>query len=205
MTWEIPDWTKKKEKANKAKILKQRFLEKSYSRAKKVEELIKKLPKKNEQQILITLQSFNAYAIFLYLNSKIKIKELYFTTFSIDQNTAEEIIKYAVENKKVKVTLVLTSLLKHDRIERQKMLVKASKENKNFTFIEAYNHTKLILIKTESENYVIEGSGNLSANARIEQYRFENCENTYNFHKEWIENIEELSATKDVKIHRYGI
>lgn len=187
-------------KEDRKLILKKKFLEKSHIRAKKIEDFIPQLPKKNEQYVIITLQSFNAFAIFLHLQSKIKIQELYLTTFSIDQNTTEEIISFAEINENIKITLVITSLLKYDRGQRREKMIQASKDIKNFRFIEAFNHTKIILARDENNFYVIEGSGNLSANARIEQYRFENSKETYNFHKDWIDNIKDLSAKKDVMI-----
>lgn len=204
--WEYPtwEWDEKKEDKQKAEgkklILKKKFLEKSHIRAKLISDFIPELPKENEQFIIITLQSFNAFAIFLHLQSKMKIKELYLTTFSIDQNTTDEIIDFAKLNENIKTTLVVTSLLKYDRGQRRQKLIDASKQIKNFKFIEAFNHTKIILAKSDKGFFVIEGSGNLSANARIEQYRFENSKETYNFHKNWIDNIKELSATKDVLI-----
>ena len=61
-------------------------------------------------------------------------------------------------------------------------------------------HTKILCCRIKDKYYVIEGSGNLSDNARIEQYLFERSKKSYNFHKNWIENVSELSTEKDVVI-----
>jgi len=53
-----------------------------------------------------------------------------------------------------------------------------------------HSHAKIFLAKTKCDKYIVfEGSGNLSDNARLEQYLFENNKETYEFHKNWIENI----------------
>lgn len=44
------------------------------------------------------------------------------------------------------------------------------------------------VLTKDNRHIVFEGSGNLSDNARIEQYLIEDNETTYNFHKEWIIN-----------------
>lgn len=62
-------------------------------------------------------------------------------------------------------------------------------ESKNLIIKLENNHTKIILAETKENYYVIEGSGNLSINARIEQYCFDNNELIYNFHKNWIDKI----------------
>jgi hypothetical protein len=51
----------------------------------------------------------------------------------------------------------------------------------------AVNHAKVFIAKTKDNRHIVfEGSGNLSDNARIEQYLIEDNEVTYNFHKQWI-------------------
>jgi hypothetical protein len=67
--------------------------------------------------------------------------------------------------------------------------MKAEYEKKRFNFeLElVWNHTKIALIKCKENYYVIEGSGNYSDNSEIEQYRFENNKQSYDFHKDWIE------------------
>jgi hypothetical protein len=64
-----------------------------------------------------------------------------------------------------------------------------SHESKNWKIKLENNHTKIILCDTGTDKYVIEGSGNLSINARIEQYTFDNNEDIYNFHLSWISKI----------------
>lgn len=49
------------------------------------------------------------------------------------------------------------------------------------------NHAKITCIKDNSGNhFVMEGSGNLSDNAKIEQLLFENNRKSFEFHSGWI-------------------
>ena len=84
---------------------------------------------------------------------------------------------------------------------RYNELIELKNNNPEISLIFAWNHTKIIGIKTaNNEYYVAEGSGNMSNNARIEQYLFEQSKESYDFHKSWIKDIIEISAKKDVEI-----
>jgi hypothetical protein len=177
------------------------FLEKQYIRVNNIKELVS-LPKKNEQIKIVTQQSFNAFAILLYIMEFERINELYLTTYSFDKNTVKGIIEIADNLKIKKITFLLASLIKHDKPELLNQLIDLAKRNENFTLIEAYNHTKIIAAKTDKNYYVVEGSGNLSNNARIEQYNFDNCKKSFDFHKKWINEVNVFSANKDITIHK---
>ena len=196
----------------KDKVLKQdhklyiKFMERQYVRISVLEDLIR-LPKKNELLRLVTQQNFNAFALFLFILQKEDIEEVYMTTYSIDKNTVVGIEKVLENNPGIELTLLIASLIKHDKpLLREKMMALAYK-HQGCHFIEAYNHTKIIAVKTKDNYYVIEGSGNLSANARIESYLFDNNKDSFFFHKKWIDEIlfhqkgtEELCSKKDITI-----
>jgi len=181
-------------------VLFKKFMEMNYFRVKQISEIITE-PKENEQFRIITQQSFNGFSILLWLLEKQEYEEIYLTTFSLDEKTAKALIEVVESNQGTKITLLITSLLKYDRKGRQQKLIDCARLNKNFTFIETFNHTKIIMAKSKNVHYIVEGSGNLSANARIEQYLFENSTETYNFHKEWIDDIINFSAKKDTTIY----
>lgn len=50
------------------------------------------------------------------------------------------------------------------------------------------NHAKVLIARCGEDYFVFEGSGNMSDNARIEQYRYENSKAVYDFHKRWMES-----------------
>jgi hypothetical protein len=42
---------------------------------------------------------------------------------------------------------------------------------------------------TDGNHFVFEGSGNMSDNARIEQYVYDNNEQIFEFHKTWMNEL----------------
>jgi len=66
----------------------------------------------------------------------------------------------------------------------------------NFEVVGCYNHSKIIGVQSNTQNIVIEGSGNFSYNTNIEQYTIDNDLELFNFHLKWIKEIK-----KDV--HKY--
>jgi len=174
----------------KDKKIYRKFLDKQYSRVRNISELLGKLPKKNEQIRIITQKSFNAYAILLYILEQKNIEECYIATYNIDKNTIKG-LKLLVDSDNIKkLTIVISNSLNFRMPDRANELKKIA--NKKIQIIFVNNHTKITCVKTKEDFYVIEGSGNLTDNATIEQYLFENCKETYNFHKEWIEDIKNM-------------
>lgn len=201
MAWyDLKPEIKPTKKEEKNIVLFKKFMEMNYFRVKKINQIITE-PKINEQYRIITQQSFNGFSILLWLLEKDEYEEIYLTTFSLDEKTAIALVDLVNATPNVKYTLIITSLLKYDRKGRFNKLINCAKFNNNFTFIEAFNHTKIIMAKSKTNYFVIEGSGNLSANARIEQYLFENSKETYQFHKSWMDDISAFSAKKDTIIH----
>lgn len=184
----------------KDKKIFRRFLEKQYNKVSSIEE-ITGLPQQAEQIRIITQKSFNAYAILLFLVEKVNIEECYLTTYNVDKNTIHGLRQLVESGNIKKITLLVSDSINFRMPDRASELKKLAKDLENIRLIFAWNHTKIITAKTsDGVHYVIEGSGNLSDNARIEQYLFEQCKETYNFHKDWIEGIRELGL-KEVKVY----
>lgn len=176
-----------------------RFLERQYNRVSSFEQLTK-LPEDNEQIRIITQKSFNGYAILLYLTERVNIQECYLTTYSIDKNTIRGIEILAKTGNITNITLLVSDYINYRMPQRARELKTIANKYKNIKLIFAWNHTKIICAKTSQGYYVVEGSGNLSDNARIEQYLFEKCQETYEFHKGWIEDVRD-SGFKEVNSH----
>ena len=77
-------------------------------------------------------------------------------------------------------------------------LILAEKNIKKLEVGFAPSHTKICLIKTNCNKFIVfEGSGNLSDNDRIEQYLLEENKQTFHFYKKWI--IEFIQKWKTLK------
>ncbi len=76
---------------------------------------------------------------------------------------------------------------KHNYLSR---LEKAC-ENYNWQIFVVNNHSKIILMRTKSNYYVLETSSNLNENPKIEQYSFENNKELYDFYYGFFDKLEE--------------
>jgi len=142
------------------------------------------LPKKNDQIRIITKKLINSFDFILSILDNEDIIELYLTSYRIGKKTV----------------IQLSDLINTNRIKNLTILINdgfpkfAPDVWNNLTVLNANikldnNHTKIFLIKTKDNYYTIEGSGNLSINARIEQYIIDNNKQIYSFHKNWIDKI----------------
>lgn len=62
-------------------------------------------------------------------------------------------------------------------------------DRNGWDMIVANNHSKIILMRTETEHYVLETSSNLNENPKIEQYSFENSKEVYDFYNHFFDCI----------------
>ena len=181
-----------------------RFLDKQYNRVSSIDELLGKLPEKNEQIRIITQKSFNAFAILLYIAEKVNIEELILGVFRIDKNSVTG-IKELYESMNIKqITIILSSFfIQTKKPERSaQMLIEFAKGKENIKIVFCWNHTKIMGVKTNDDRYyIIEGSGNMTDNAKIEQYLFEQSKEMFYFHKSWMEELLKMSSNNEIIIY----
>ena len=147
-------------------------------------------PKKNEQYRIITEKQFNAFALILHVLEKNTIEEMYLAIYRINEPTVSTIIDFINSGKIKKATFVISNFFNQTKKPEQWaiMLVDFCKSNPHKTnHVYVHNHSKILALKTDKNDFFIfEGSGNMSDNARIEQYIYENNEDVFNFHKNWM-------------------
>ena len=181
-----------------------RFLDKQYNRVSSIDELLGKLPEKNEQIRIITQKSFNAFAILLYIAEKVNIEELILGVFRIDKNSVTG-IKELYESMNIKqITIILSSFFIQTKKPEQsaQMLIEFAKDKENIKIVFCWNHTKIMGVKTNDDKYyIVEGSGNMTDNAKIEQYLFEQSKEMFYFHKSWMEELLKMSSNNETIIY----
>jgi len=144
----------------------------------------------NVQYRMVTELSFNAIIVIEYLLKRYELIEIYIAVYRMNLLSVNK-LKSIIEKGNIQCSILLSSFFrenkKYERWCEELISYSNTKENVNVSF--AVNHAKVFLAKTKDNRYIVfEGSGNLSDNARIEQYLIEDNEITYNFHKEWIIN-----------------
>lgn len=183
---------------NNSEILKQKALKRiiknndiHFIKAKALSDLCIK-PLRGEQYRIITEKQFNVYALILYVLESEIIEELYLAIYRINEETVQSIIDFIDSGKIKKATFIISNFFNQTK-KPEKWAIKLREYcegNKNTNHIYIHNHSKVLAIRTISDNYyVFEGSGNMSDNAKIEQYVFENNKDVFDFHKEWMSNL----------------
>lgn len=149
------------------------------------------IPCKGEQYVIITEKQFNAFALICGLIENNTIDELYLAIYRINEPTVRAIMNFIEAGKIKKGIFVISNFFNQTKKPEQWaiMLRKFCEGNKDFNHIYTHNHAKVLAAKVKDDYYVFEGSGNMSDNAHIEQYRYENNEQVFEFHKKWMSEI----------------
>lgn len=172
-------------------IIRQIF-EKSQKTIKELNDIISDLPKENEQFRIITQKRFNGFEFIRWITSKIHPIEVFITSYRIDEQSIKGILK-VIKDFNLKITIVVSAFFTstNKREKWTEFLIDEAKKNQNIKLIFCHNHTKIVGIKDKTGNcFIIEGSGNMSGNARIEQYLIEKSSDMFYFHQKWIKDIE---------------
>lgn len=163
-----------------------------FAKVKALSDLCKK-PKPNEQYRIITEKQFNAYTLILFIMKSELIEEMYLSTFRINEATVESIINFIESNMIKNATFVISNFFNQTKKPEQwalELVRYCNTTKKKVNHIYVHNHSKVLALKTDKKNYYIfEGSGNMSNNASIEQYIFENNKKVFEFHKKWMSDL----------------
>lgn len=144
----------------------------------------------NVQYRIITEHGFNAISVIEYISKFHEINQVYIAVYRMNQQAVNK-INQLVENN-IECNILLSSFFRNNKKYEKWCadLILYSKSKSNIKVKFAWNHAKVFLARTkEGRHIVFEGSGNLSDNARIEQYLIEDNKTTYDFHKNWINEI----------------
>jgi hypothetical protein len=142
----------------------------------------------NVQYRMVTDKSFNAIVVIDYLLKKYELVEIYIAVYRMNLLSVNK-LKSIIDDGNVKCFILLSSFFRenkrYERWAEELLMYAENKKDVQISF--AVNHAKVFIAKTKDNRHIVfEGSGNLSDNARIEQYLIEDNEATYNFHKQWI-------------------
>jgi hypothetical protein len=163
----------------------------NFLKIKRLTDLCSK-PKKGEQYRIITENRYNAYTLLAYLTQSEIITDLYLAIYRINEPTVESLIGL-IENKQIqRATFVISSFFRDTKkVEKWSIRLKnyCDQNINRCRHIYAHNHAKVVCAKTRTGHYVFEGSGNMSNNARIEQYVYENNKQVFDFHCAWMEEM----------------
>ena len=156
----------------------------------KVEDLIR-IPQNGEVFYIYTENAFNAFTFIPFIAKRYFIQEIFASTYSISRRVVEALQELQQSGKVGEVTLLISdSMIKRNPVTVE-TLEAVAKVNKNIKTKYYWNHSKVTLIKAvldEQEfHLVMEGSGNWSENAQLEQYTITHSKEVYDFFKTMFE------------------
>jgi hypothetical protein len=136
---------------------------------------------------------FSSISFISLVAQKENILELTASTLRIGEKQFIHLARLSQARKLHKATFFLSTLMKEDkkRINKYNYYGKFEeicKINK-WERIVVNNHSKIILMRTQDNFYVIETSSNLNENPKIEQYSFENDKTLYSFYYGFFEKL----------------
>ena len=144
---------------------------------------------KGIQYRIVSEKSFNAIVVLDYFNSKYTLTEVVMAVYRINYIAVDALIKMVEDNEFLNMQILLSSFFRENRRYEKwcETITQVAKTQQRMRVGFAHNHAKVFLAKTACDkNIVFEGSGNLSDNARIEQYTLEDNAQVYAFHRNWI-------------------
>lgn len=114
--------------------------------------------------------------------------ELYVSTWTLNRGNCVDLFAL-IDAGKIRDVGFLTGLYFKRRESSVYSILLTGLQRRGFRYAALTNHAKVVLLCNQDRgDYIaIEGSANLTANPRIEQYTLCNDEEVYRFHRGWIE------------------
>ena len=148
------------------------------------------MPKKDEQIRFVTFKSFNAVLFLNHICETEIIEHLILAVYSFNYDASVLINDLIKQGKIKKATILMSNLRNKAHREKEQITRDMLVNNPNVDLFFASSHAKIMAMKTQKNNhYILEGSGNLSFNSRIEQYCFDNNKGLFDFTFKWMQEI----------------
>ena len=183
--FEIPqEESTKIEHKNSSELFISKYLSMHYRKIKSLSDDLLRLPAAEEFFFLQTDNSFNAFTFIPLVAKAHGIQELYASTYSINMRVIDSLVQMYDGGLIEKVTLMVSDGLMKRNPTTYNHLTSLANNRANFNVQYSWNHSKVCIMKTADDYFIIEGSGNWSENAFHEQYLFANCKALFDFRKE---------------------
>ena len=166
----------------------EQFLQLHEFRINSIKDLIGQKPTENQVYFLWSVHSFNAFTFIPYSIKECgQIMELIIATYSISTRIIEALIKLIDKGLVLSVHITISDSIRTrlPQVYDQLMILV---ETKPVTVLYSWNHSKIALIRTREDYFIVEGSGNWGENAQHEQYVFLNSKSVFEFRKNEILN-----------------
>ena len=154
---------------------------------KELNALIDKPPTKEESIRFISAGGFSLISFIKYISETENIKEMYVSSLTIGRKHMLILDNLFKTGKLGKISFVFCGIFKQSNNSSYNYFdtfEKICKKN-GWEYFQINNHSKILLMETDKNYYVIETSSNLNENPKIEQFTFENDVELYNFYRDF--------------------
>lgn len=182
--FQIPTEESVGSKESTSELFISKYLSMHYQKIKSLSADLLRLPTEEELFFLQTESSFNAFTFIPLIAKHQGIKELYASTYSINIRVIESLIQLHDQGIIEQITLMISDSMIKRNPTTIDLINSLASSRPNINILFSWNHSKVCLMKTEFNHYIVEGSGNWSENALIEQYLFINSKAAFEFRKE---------------------
>jgi hypothetical protein len=183
MTWKLSDLKQEKNADPSSKMMAHPFLLAHSQKIKAVKDLMQCLPNPGEAYLLFSIGQFNKFSLILWVLQQIEvIEQLHISTYSMTTAMLESLSNLMQTGKVGSVSIFISDSIKF-RLPKVSQCLDSMAQVRpdKFKVTYCWNHSKVCLIRTGQLSLVIEGSGNFSENAAMEQYIVINSLQAYEF------------------------
>lgn len=152
-----------------------------------LKDLAGRLPLPGEIYFLWSLKSFNAFSFIKYvILERDRVEELVISSYNIGKIIILSLMKLVDNGRIEKLHVTLSDVSKSRFPHNYDLMNLEASKRSNVEVAYLWNHSKVALMKSMDDYFIVEGSGNFSENSRHEQYVFLNNKDVYDFRRKWI-------------------
>ena len=155
---------------------------------KQLDALVGSPPKNNECFKMLSVGGgFSSLGIIKYIADREVVEEMYVSTFRIGKNHFKVLKKLYDLGRIKKANFITSSAQKHidgDSDYNYYQTIERTCQKNGWGLKVFDNHSKLLLLKTANNFYVVETSSNLNENPKMEQFSWENDQELYEWYQE---------------------
>jgi len=153
------------------------------------------LPTDDVIKLISFTGGFASISFIGYVVEKENILELTASTLRIGEKQFNYLAELQEAGKLFKATYFISPFMRQDqKLQDKYNYYKHFNEvclRYNWEKVVVNNHSKIILMRTENNYYVLETSSNLNENPKIEHYSFENDKELYDFYYDFFQQLKE--------------
>lgn len=148
-----------------------------------IEQHLHDIPTPGQVVFIWTTNQFNTMAFIVWIIKHLgPILDLTLTTYSIGAVCINTLMKWYDSGRIRQIYFYIASYAKRIAAKNVDLLTAQANSRERITVGFGFNHSKVMLARTEKDYIVITGSGNFSENAYNEQYTICNDKDIYDFY-----------------------